>query len=349
MPPVKGDKLPSAPLNTSAQIQQIFAEVQAQLPSVDFDTDDSNDAHENNEVGFRLLSSPIVRQTFVRSFVVSRTAHAGEHRCSVGIVIQSRKQFVSHSSSENWNATTPAECRTANASFPESVRLVLGQCRSSSASSVLDPLDGSLQQHWFRSSPLESIRSINTDPHISPSTANARYVDERLFVVSTQQLSSSSPCGSFIRVFDAHQQESWRSSNPRSSRSTSQPFPPKWSFSRYNGAGSRKRIVTVGQSWIGSFSCDAWNRSSWSTITTPWGSSKSSIGNRSALFSSSWDKMFINQIIVLAENSFYWFTSLRSDSIDFVIRSQSPRSSSSNKSNCWPTRSERALERRRSG
>ena len=50
MPPVKGDKIPSTPLNTSAQIQQIFAEVQAQLPSVDFDTDDSNDAPEHNEV-----------------------------------------------------------------------------------------------------------------------------------------------------------------------------------------------------------------------------------------------------------------------------------------------------------
>lgn len=53
MPPVKGEKVPnSKPVNTTEQIQQIFAEVQAQLPSVDFDTDDSNEAHDDNEVRF---------------------------------------------------------------------------------------------------------------------------------------------------------------------------------------------------------------------------------------------------------------------------------------------------------
>ncbi len=31
------------PLNTSAQIQQIFSEIQSQLPSVNFDNDDQND------------------------------------------------------------------------------------------------------------------------------------------------------------------------------------------------------------------------------------------------------------------------------------------------------------------
>lgn len=50
MPPVKGEKLPSSTQNTSAQIQQIFAEVQSQLPSVNFDTDDLNDEGDNNEV-----------------------------------------------------------------------------------------------------------------------------------------------------------------------------------------------------------------------------------------------------------------------------------------------------------
>jgi hypothetical protein len=30
-------------LNTSAQIQQIFSEIQSQLPSVNFDNDDQND------------------------------------------------------------------------------------------------------------------------------------------------------------------------------------------------------------------------------------------------------------------------------------------------------------------
>jgi hypothetical protein len=37
-------------VNTSAQIQQIFADVQLQLPSVNFDTDDVNDESEVNEV-----------------------------------------------------------------------------------------------------------------------------------------------------------------------------------------------------------------------------------------------------------------------------------------------------------
>jgi hypothetical protein len=43
MPPVKDEKPSTRPSNTSAQIQQIFSEVQSQLPSVNFDIDDQND------------------------------------------------------------------------------------------------------------------------------------------------------------------------------------------------------------------------------------------------------------------------------------------------------------------
>jgi hypothetical protein len=43
-------------LNTSAQIQQIFTEVQLQLPSVNFDNDDDDDDHpiadDNEEVKY---------------------------------------------------------------------------------------------------------------------------------------------------------------------------------------------------------------------------------------------------------------------------------------------------------
>jgi hypothetical protein len=49
MPPVKDEKSPAQPLNTSAQIQQIFSEIQSQLPSVNFDNDDQNDDNDNNE------------------------------------------------------------------------------------------------------------------------------------------------------------------------------------------------------------------------------------------------------------------------------------------------------------
>ena len=48
MPPVKDEKKSLNTLNTSAQIQQIFAEVQSQLPTVNFDTDDS--ANEIQEI-----------------------------------------------------------------------------------------------------------------------------------------------------------------------------------------------------------------------------------------------------------------------------------------------------------
>jgi hypothetical protein len=43
MPPVKDEKSSTRPLDTSAQIQQIFSEIQSQLPSVNFDNDDQND------------------------------------------------------------------------------------------------------------------------------------------------------------------------------------------------------------------------------------------------------------------------------------------------------------------
>ncbi len=43
MPPVKDENPSTRPLNTSAQIQQIFSEIQSQLPTVNFDNDDQND------------------------------------------------------------------------------------------------------------------------------------------------------------------------------------------------------------------------------------------------------------------------------------------------------------------
>ncbi|UJR26001.1 hypothetical protein I4U23_007347 [Adineta vaga] len=42
MPPVKDEEPAAGPLNTSSQIQQIFSEVQLQLPSVNFDDDDND-------------------------------------------------------------------------------------------------------------------------------------------------------------------------------------------------------------------------------------------------------------------------------------------------------------------
>jgi hypothetical protein len=55
MPPVKDEKPPKTPLNTTAQIQQIFSEVQLQLPTVNFDDDDQND--DNEEVNHYFLVS----------------------------------------------------------------------------------------------------------------------------------------------------------------------------------------------------------------------------------------------------------------------------------------------------
>ena len=49
MPPVKDEKIPTRPVNTSAQIQQIFSEIQSQLPSVNFDNDDHNDDNPNDD------------------------------------------------------------------------------------------------------------------------------------------------------------------------------------------------------------------------------------------------------------------------------------------------------------
>ena len=48
MPPGKEKKVAVNPLNTTAQIQQIFSEVQSQLPTVNFDSDDQND--KNNKL-----------------------------------------------------------------------------------------------------------------------------------------------------------------------------------------------------------------------------------------------------------------------------------------------------------
>lgn len=52
MSPVKDDKPVTRPVNTSAQIQQIFSEIQLQLPSVNFDNDDQNNNNndDNEEV-----------------------------------------------------------------------------------------------------------------------------------------------------------------------------------------------------------------------------------------------------------------------------------------------------------
>jgi hypothetical protein len=59
MPPEKDEKSSTRPLNTSAQIQQIFTEVQLQLPSVNFDNDDDDDdpnAYDNEEVKYCFLN-----------------------------------------------------------------------------------------------------------------------------------------------------------------------------------------------------------------------------------------------------------------------------------------------------
>ncbi|CAF0798359.1 unnamed protein product [Rotaria sp. Silwood1] len=61
MPPVKDEQTPSYPTNTSARIQQIFSEVQSQLPSVNFDNDDQND--ENNDDNEEILQSNISENT----------------------------------------------------------------------------------------------------------------------------------------------------------------------------------------------------------------------------------------------------------------------------------------------
>lgn len=51
MPPVKDEQSSARPLDTTAQIQQIFSEIQSQLPSVNFDNDDQNiDDNDNEEV-----------------------------------------------------------------------------------------------------------------------------------------------------------------------------------------------------------------------------------------------------------------------------------------------------------
>ena len=48
MSPIKDDEQPSG--NTSAQIQQIFSELQSQLPSVNFDDDEQTDDGDTDEV-----------------------------------------------------------------------------------------------------------------------------------------------------------------------------------------------------------------------------------------------------------------------------------------------------------
>lgn len=59
MPPEKDEKPSTRPLNTSGQIQQIFTELQLQLPSVNFDNDDDSNEHNddtNEEVIIFLLN-----------------------------------------------------------------------------------------------------------------------------------------------------------------------------------------------------------------------------------------------------------------------------------------------------
>ncbi|CAF0836744.1 unnamed protein product [Rotaria sordida] len=63
MPPVKEEQTPSHPMNTSARIQQIFSEVQSQLPSVNFDNDDQNDDNNNNDDNEEILQSNISENT----------------------------------------------------------------------------------------------------------------------------------------------------------------------------------------------------------------------------------------------------------------------------------------------
>ena len=48
MSPIKDDEQPAG--NTSAQIQQIFSELQSQLPSVNFDDDEQTDDGDTDEV-----------------------------------------------------------------------------------------------------------------------------------------------------------------------------------------------------------------------------------------------------------------------------------------------------------
>lgn len=49
MPPVKDEQIPTRPVNTSSQIQQIFSEIQSQLPSVNFDNDDDHNDDDNDD------------------------------------------------------------------------------------------------------------------------------------------------------------------------------------------------------------------------------------------------------------------------------------------------------------
>ncbi|CAF2743451.1 unnamed protein product [Rotaria sp. Silwood2] len=71
MPPVKDEQTPSHPMNTSARIQQIFSEVQSQLPSVNFDNDDQNDDDDNNDNNEEILQSNISENTdaFIESLM----------------------------------------------------------------------------------------------------------------------------------------------------------------------------------------------------------------------------------------------------------------------------------------
>lgn len=48
MPPVKDEPSSTYQPDTSTRIQQIFTEIQSQLPSVNFDNDDQNDDDNND-------------------------------------------------------------------------------------------------------------------------------------------------------------------------------------------------------------------------------------------------------------------------------------------------------------
>jgi len=64
MSPVKDDKPAARPINTSAQIQQIFSEIQLQLPSVNFDNDDQNNNNNDDDNEEVMLKSNFFNCSF---------------------------------------------------------------------------------------------------------------------------------------------------------------------------------------------------------------------------------------------------------------------------------------------
>ena len=87
MPPVKDEQTPTRPVNTSSQIQQIFSEIQSQLPSVNFDNDDHNDdADDDADEDVTLISISFVFSC-VFHFVVVTNKYTGKYGCFSGIFI----------------------------------------------------------------------------------------------------------------------------------------------------------------------------------------------------------------------------------------------------------------------